>query len=247
MDLTLPAFALAWFTLSCGPILTVVVARGQLGGGQSLQRLCVRAAILLLSVAVCWSIDLEFAWRLLNWIALAAAYLAWCTLMGALFRLPPRALGLALGTLGSVSLIPGLVLTTVGILGLMFFVGDYAAPPAKLVRLPSGLDCVVTKWGNATTDDGHDVHLYRYISWLPVLRRQVRRLIVNETYPTRDVPRTTDCDTFKRMELGKRTTAPLPHIAASMSFSGTNANPIELSAMPYGKNSWSPCRIAPQE
>src|SRR4030095_1710614 len=34
--------------------------------------------------------------------------------------------------------------------------------------------------------------------------------------------------------------------AATSSFSGRKANPIELSEMPYGMNSWSPTRIPPQ-
>ena len=34
-------------------------------------------------------------------------------------------------------------------------------------------------------------------------------------------------------------------IAATRSFRGRKANPIELSEMPYGMNSWSPTRIPP--
>jgi hypothetical protein len=49
-------------------------------------------------------------------------------------------------------------------------------------------------------------------------------------------------DTRMRMHAGLSA----HHISSSSDLIGTNANATELSATPYGMNSFSPCRIAPQ-
>jgi hypothetical protein len=114
-------------------------------------------------------------------------------LVGAAFAVRPRPIGVVLGVAGVVTLLPGLFLGTVGVLGLALVLEDYVDAPARAVTVEPGLDCVVTTWGNVTSDDGHDVHLYRYLTWFPILRLQVRRVVVDETNPEPGRPASTGC------------------------------------------------------
>ncbi len=189
MDLMVVAFPLAWLTLMMAPVVALV-ARFRLARPNLV---AAKAAIVLGLVALGWLLSVEFAWRPINWIALAAAYLAWAVIVGAVFTLHPRLLGKVLGVIGMVTFFPGLALGTIGVLGLLFIVGDYSGSPARSVMLKPGLDCVVTNWGSAVTDDGHEVHLYRYFPWFPILRYQARRVVVDKTNPRSGVPANTGC------------------------------------------------------
>lgn len=189
-DLSFVAVAIAWITLLIvAPVIVLVHARGGRGGW----RRPAGAAMLIGIVGLAMAAGVETVWRPVNWLVLAAAYVAWAMLVGLAFTLSPRALGIVLGASGVLTLVPGVLLCTVGVLALFFIAGDYGRPPTRVVRLAPGLDCVETSWGMAASDDGRDIHLYRTPSWLPLLRRQVKRVTMDETHPAPGVPASTAC------------------------------------------------------
>ena len=184
MDLTLPLCALAWLALMGGPVLTAAVAvRGAQTTHAPSVPIVLASMALLATVAVPATLHVQLAWPPANWLAVAAGWTAWCVLVGLLYAIRPRSVGIGVGALASLSVLPGLLLGTIGILGLMFIVGDYARPPLASRTLSPGIDCIVTGWGSAFSDDGHDIDIYRYWRWLPAIRRRVRHVAVDETRP----------------------------------------------------------------
>lgn len=100
-------------------------------------------------------------------------YLCFCVLALSAFRLKPRVLGVSLGILGSLPLMVGLLLGTVGILGIAFIIGD-SIP----IYAGSNKDttCYVNSFGNATTKDGgYDVTIKKQLPVITFIERTIQR------------------------------------------------------------------------
>ena len=65
----------------------------------------------------------------------------------------------------------------------VFLLGEYMAPPQEKAQLPSGLFCLRMGGGAAFTDEGYTVHSYAHPFHVPVLKREVLSVTVNESEP----------------------------------------------------------------
>jgi hypothetical protein len=99
MDLTLPLFALAWLALMGGPVITAAVAVRQ-AQPPSAQAVLASVAVLA-TVAIPATLHVQLAWPPANGLAVAAGWAAWCVLVGLLFTIRPRPVGLVVGTVAS--------------------------------------------------------------------------------------------------------------------------------------------------
>jgi len=69
-------------------------------------------------------------------------------------------------------LVIGYMLSTVGILGLAFIVGDYET--IDIQKLENGIICKKTSYGNVTVDSsGTWIQIYKTITWLPIIEWQI--------------------------------------------------------------------------
>lgn len=178
------SFYMTWIALLAGPIASAVLVWNL---RSSHRRIIWR--ISLVSIAVVVIVGLSFLTGLqtfsssVNFGFCLIAFLAYCFLASAAWTIRPRAVGIAGGIAAYLTLIPCYIIGTIGALGLIFILGDYLSPPIHVERTRSGLFCRVTGWGAAFSDEGYDVHLYRYSPWFPILRREVAKVRVDETDP----------------------------------------------------------------
>jgi len=123
---------------------------------------------------------LQTVWPSINLLFGLIALLAYWVIAGALGTVRPRILGYVLGMVAYIPAIPSVFLSTVGLLGSVFIVGEYLSSPLAERRLDAGLSCRVMAWGMVLTDEGYTVHLYRSLPWFP-LRLEVATVRVDET------------------------------------------------------------------
>jgi hypothetical protein len=121
------------------------------------------AVLFILLVFVGVKLSISFTSFLANSIVISLAYACFGFLALSLFRLKPKSIGIVLGVLSSIPLVLGVLLTTIGFLGLAFITADYRT--TYEAKLPSGLKCLVSTTGNATAAGGNDVRLYKQIIW----------------------------------------------------------------------------------
>ncbi|CAM3980544.1 hypothetical protein ROSA5918_17415 [Roseateles saccharophilus] len=148
--------------------------------------------LIIVAVGACY-LDVSFTSTVANFAFASAAYLAYCFLAICTWSfkwLPLRVLALAVT---AIPVAAGYVLGTVGMLGLMFIVGDYANPPIQTTNTAADLECRTTGWGMVATDSGYTVHLYKHWPAFPLIEREVARVVVNETNPGAG-PTSASCD-----------------------------------------------------
>lgn len=173
----------AELTLLLAPIAAAVAVASAQNSPLVLRRLWIGVGCYLGVFAAAWVCAIETASSLVNFVVSVSVYAAYSLLVALCLTLRLRVTRLVFGVAGLVSLLPGYLLATVGLLGLFFIVGDEVRSPLQAVVLRPGLYCRITQWGFAASDEGYDVHLYRYWPALPLLQRQVARVTVNETHP----------------------------------------------------------------
>ena len=152
-----------------------------------LRHLAIGAASMLLIMIAATALGFSFENTLANFVGFVAGCLAYSFLAVSCWQirfLPLRIIAL-LGA--AIPTCIGYVLSTIGLLGLMLVVGDYARPPNKVEQMDSGLVCRVTGWGSAITDSGYTVHLYRSWAWLPLIERSVVSISINESESARSI------------------------------------------------------------
>jgi hypothetical protein len=189
---------IAWLTLLGAPLLggmIVWISKSQ--NPEALRRLC-WASLAMITVVILATIVGIRTWSAeINLIFWAAAYLSFSILASSTWTLTNKLIRFPLGIAAYLAFVPGYLLGTVGLLGLVFILGDYLSPPQIEEQLRPGLACEVTNWGIAISDSGYEVSLYRYWSWFPILRLKVASTVINQTSPDPNIEGAT-CDSVAR-------------------------------------------------
>lgn len=169
-------FGAAWGTLLLAPPLGVLAGFALRRGPAARVRYLYAAAGALLAGA---AIVMASPWSLRGvaadaWL-LMAAYAAYCAAAAAAtLRLRPSRLRVLLGAVLAVPVALGLVLGTIGVLGLAFVVGDLE--PRSDRALDRGLSYRTYGFGNATTASGGTVvQVYTHPRSAPFLERSLFR------------------------------------------------------------------------
>lgn len=187
-------YAAAWIGLLAAPLVALAAFTSTRGYWRFMLRWLVSASALTLAIVVT-SNALGFSFRgaTPNVAAFIIAYGAYCFLAFACWQirfLPLRLLALAVGVL---PIIAGYALGTVGMLGLLFIIGDYARPPVRTEQLEGDLQCEVRLWGMAASDSGYTVRLYRVWTKLPFIEQSLARASVNQTDTSKGPPQDVTC------------------------------------------------------
>jgi hypothetical protein len=154
----------------------------------SLPATTIAAASVVVLVFAAAALGFSFKAILPNFICFIAAYAAYCFLAISLWRItfwPLRILAL-LAAFVPIGI--GYAACTIGLLGLVFVVGDYTREPKTSEQIEPGLVCRVTLWGLAVGASGYNVSLHRSWDWLPLIERSVTRISVVESGYVGDTP-----------------------------------------------------------
>ena len=184
MDGTTFAFLQIAATLVLGPMIGVVLAVSRYRARPPLfRRLCIGSAVILLLLAASLYFDVQTISTPINVGVCLLAYLAYCFLACAFWRLRPRAVGAIAGVIACLTLLPGYLVLSPYALVMLLLLDDHIGTPLHEEWPAPGLACRVTAWGWAVSDEGYVVHLYRLSPVVPVLRHEVRSVSVDETNP----------------------------------------------------------------
>ena len=118
-----------------------------------------------------------------NFALCIASYFAYCFLASATWTFKPTRPFRVVGIAMYVSLLPGYLLATVGILGLGFVLGDQFSSQLQVKLIAPEISCMVKGWGGAWGPSGYDVILYKTPAWLPVIEYQFAGAHVVQTEP----------------------------------------------------------------
>jgi hypothetical protein len=188
------AFYVAWACLLGALPVSVgvfVVLRKQAPGlHQHIFRLCV---LVVLTTSAFVASDIRFKGLAINTVSLALGYVSFCYLVVSAWGIRNKVARIMAIFVGGIPIASGYVLGTIGVLGLMFIVGDQTEPPLRTERITANLNCEVTGWGMAVvaSDSGYTVHLYKNWLLLPLVEREVAKMVVNETHPVEGVSEAT--------------------------------------------------------
>ena len=127
------------------------------------------------------ALGITFTNSLANFSSFAIAYLAFNYLVASCWNISQKLLRVFAMLIFMIPIGIGYILGTVGLLGLVFIVGDHTNPPMHTEKLEQNLICRVTTWGMAASDSGYTVRLYRYWNAIPFLERELNEIVVNET------------------------------------------------------------------
>lgn len=190
---------LAWLLLLAAPIAALALQAAIDWAPARFERTVVKPLSLsagaVLTVVMLASLSgVRFVSLTANLWALGAAYFAYCLLVFGIGRLP---LGVMLRntavTIGVLPIAFDYFLGTVGLLGIMFAIGAYAAP-SKETRLANNLVC--TRIEGDGPSGGYELHIHREWPLAPALHRQVKVIAAkNEYYGPRD------CEALRGMTL----------------------------------------------
>jgi hypothetical protein len=182
MDGTTFAFIQIAATLVLGPPIGMVLAVGRYRARASLfRRLCIGSVVVLLLLAASLCLGVQTISTAINVGFCLLAYLAYCFLASACWRLRPHVVGSIAGAVACLTLLPGYLILTPYALVVLLVLDDHIGTPLHEEQPAPGLACRITAWGWAASDEGYVVHLYRLSPILPVLRQEVRSVSVDET------------------------------------------------------------------
>lgn len=174
-------YPLILLVLLGGPITGAAIIWAWRHHTRALVRLSSACVGFIRFVAVCWTTGFQTSSMSANFAFVVAAFFAWCLLASACWTLKPRFIGIVAGALAYLTLLPGYLLGPFGLLGVAFALDDDLSPPLSTAVVGPGLSCVVTGWGWAGSDEGYTIHLYRYWTAFPALRREVASVVVDES------------------------------------------------------------------
>jgi len=130
----------------------------------------------VLILLLLWGIGLagvSFTEPVFNGVSFVAGYFAYCLLASACWLIPSIVVRILALVIAAIPIVFGYILSTVGVLGLMFIVADYTRPPDSVEQMAPGLTCRVTGWGAVGASSGYAVNLYQTWSAVPFLERRV--------------------------------------------------------------------------
>lgn len=140
------------------------------------------SASVLFGVLTCAVVGISFTMQGVNVVAVALAYFSFCYLAVSSWKIRNKLSRFVVMALAAIPIGAGYMLGSVGLLALMFMVGDYTNPPVQTLDVTDKLRCEVTAWGMAASDSGHTVHLYKRWKMLPFLEKEVSNAVINETH-----------------------------------------------------------------
>lgn len=179
-----PTFSIAWFCLLGAPPVAIATFFAIRRCWPNAVTRTLIVCSLLLGVVVGFAfLGVSSISTATNTICLAVAYFSYCFLAISTWRLRPRILRIPALVVAALPIAVGYMLGTVGILALMFIVGDYTRPPFQATEMAPDLQCRVTSWGMAASDTGYTVHLYKRWPAMPFLEREIGHIVINETHP----------------------------------------------------------------
>jgi hypothetical protein len=170
MDSFKEGFAIVWIGLLAAPLLALILARLRRFGARILM---IAASTFLLSYFVFAYSSLAFVAPKGNLACFVVAYFAYCILAATCLRIPRKIIRFPIFVIAIVPIAFGYLLSTVGILGLMFIVGEYTNLPDRTEVMTAGLTCRVTGWGMAAGASGYTIGLYQSWNAVPFLERKV--------------------------------------------------------------------------
>src|SRR5205823_4049965 len=144
--------------LFAAPLIAVGVFASIRSRWPSAQRriatICIFAIVVILGGA---ALGFSFKNVLLNFVCFVIAYGAYCFLAVSCWRIKflPLRIPALLGA--AIPICAGYFMCTVGLLGLMFIVGDYTRAPESTEQIDTGLECRVTGWGMVASVSGYTV------------------------------------------------------------------------------------------
>ena len=164
-----------------------------MGPWRSLHGWIAAACAALIGLVIgCVILRLSFTFMPANVVTAVAAYTCYCLLAAMIWRMPYR-------FILRLAAVPALLpigftyfISTVGLLGFLFFVGDFIEPPRSTTNMAPGLACQRRFWGSAISDSGYTMKLYRSWPLVPWLEREVASISVNESND-RAEPHSADC------------------------------------------------------
>ena len=177
-------FGLAWATLFVAPALALAVFIIVHKWFDFVWRRLLDGAVLLIVLgAVFVALSFSFVPVNANVIALGVLYFAYGFIAFSVWRMIRIKLVRFVALL--IVLFPvflGSLLGTIGVLGLVFILGDFASSPIKTEVVADGLVCRKSYWGMAATDSGYEIAIYRQFG--PFIERKLVSNRVNETNQT---------------------------------------------------------------
>jgi len=123
--------------------------------------------------------------RLVNIVALFAAFIAYCYFALASFVLAPRVLGIFAGSLLTAPVISGLLALPFSGLGLFLVLGDLTAPYTES-RMLNGFLCRTEQYGYSFSGEGLDVELLRPLYGVAFLRVSHTNFSYSQAAPQHD-------------------------------------------------------------
>lgn len=135
------------------------------------------AVLFIVAVVVCMFFSVSFISFFANIFILCLAYVCFGFLAFSLYSIKPKVIGIILGLLFTIPLVLGILLSTIGILGLLFIVDDFNVDYETQVS--SELKCQVLYTGNATAAGGQDVRLFKHV--ISGIERRVARKYYTDT------------------------------------------------------------------
>lgn len=181
---------LAWIGVFCAPLLGVGVFAAAGARGQG--RLAWGAAAGLAVSAGLYRLGFGFVAPTADIAWALCCFVAYCVLVARCWRTGWKPLRFVVRTIALVPICVGYFLSTVGVLGLGFIVGDMTSPPFRTERMPGGLLCSVTSWGYAFSSSGYRVQLHRRWDAVPFVQREVASVSIDETDEAE--PQTASCE-----------------------------------------------------
>jgi hypothetical protein len=190
MDVFMHGFLLVWIGLLGAPVLAVVIFVLSRRRPFQPQSVVFAGSVLLLYFGVACS-GLSFVAVQVNLIFFVVAYFAYSFLAVMCLRIPTKAVRILTFVIAIIPIGFGFILSTIGVLGLAFIVGDYTSPPERVEQMAMGLTCRVRGWGSAGSASGYAVELYQSWNEIPFVERKVLgNSVVQDGYsgpPPKDV------------------------------------------------------------
>jgi hypothetical protein len=166
------AFPVIWTGLLGAPVLALVIFILLPQRRFQAQSAIFSSSVLILYLALA-RVGLSFVEVQANFLCFVFAYFAYSFLAVMCLRIPIKAIRIIIFVIAIVPIGLGYFLSTIGVLGLAFIVGDYTSPPQRIEQMATGLNCRITGWGSAGSSSGYAVSLYRSWSGIPFLERKV--------------------------------------------------------------------------
>jgi hypothetical protein len=180
-------FLITWLSLLGTPILAIAIFFIIRQRFPTIQRaIAIGCLSYLALIVVVATTGINFTIQAINFSCFALAYFAFCYLAISCWNMKVKAVRIIALALLAIPVFFGYVLGTIGILGLMFIVGDYTNSPLENNKVEAGIICRTTPWGFAGGNSGYTVRLFQRWSALPFLERELRKTVVDQTESDRD-------------------------------------------------------------